>query len=78
MPGSKNTNYILDIMPEDRLFTDAHPDDLIIVSVFQFFFILHFSCSSSVMGMTGAGKSTVRLLLDILKLSFSNRPVVHQ
>jgi hypothetical protein len=33
MPGSKNINYILDIMPEDQLFTDAHPDDLIIVSV---------------------------------------------
>jgi hypothetical protein len=33
MPGSKIANYILDIMPEDQLFTDAHPDDLIIPSV---------------------------------------------
>jgi hypothetical protein len=33
MPSPKDANYMLDIMPEDRLFTDAHPDDLIIVSV---------------------------------------------
>jgi hypothetical protein len=29
MPSPKNANYTLDIMPEDRLFTDALPDDLL-------------------------------------------------
>jgi hypothetical protein len=33
MPSPKDANYMLDIMPEDRLISDAHPDDLIIVSV---------------------------------------------
>ena len=31
-------NYKLDILPEDRLFTDARPDDLIIVSVVSILF----------------------------------------
>jgi hypothetical protein len=32
MPSPKD-DYTLDIMPEDRFFTDARPDDLIVVSV---------------------------------------------
>ena len=38
--ASHSSNYRLDIMPEDRLFSDARLDDLIIVSVISILFHL--------------------------------------
>jgi hypothetical protein len=40
-PSPNNANYKLDITPEDRLFTDARPDDLIILSVISLIFIFN-------------------------------------
>lgn len=83
MPGSKNTNYILDIMPEDRLFTDAHPDDLIIVSVLPHLlhpiFLIFFKCY----GHDGGRKEHCAFSFRCVQTFHSNLvrttgPVVHQ